>query len=264
MYRGFYLAANGLINQQRVLDTTSNNMANSMTAGFKSDMNVPNTFAREMLLINNKKSETGTIEYRTTDTIHTPLKAGTYNFTGSRLDVALTGDVYFNIEPTSAMYAAEDEAADNTLLTRNGQFNIDDEGYLALGSAGRILSEDGPIQIGTADFAIDETGLITTTEGDTFQLALTYIENTGDIIKKGDNMFIRNTKNDGDEPPEEGIPDGAEFAVLQGAYERSNVNVAEEMTKAMEAQRAFEACSAAIKMIDKINISAATELSRLS
>ena len=55
MYRGFYIAANGIINQQRVLDVTSNNIANVQTAGFKSDENIPSTFERQRVLIRGKK-----------------------------------------------------------------------------------------------------------------------------------------------------------------------------------------------------------------
>lgn len=252
MYRGFYLAANGMINQQRILDTISNNVANVKTAGYKRDTSIPDTFDRQLLLIRGKRNETGTIEYRNQEKVHTALEQGTFEFTESRLDVALRGNVFFNIEPSSDLY----EDVEAPMLTRNGQFCIDNEGYLALGNAGRVLGEGGPIRLGTADFSIDSKGLITTADGDSYQLLLTYVDETEDVLKEGDNMFVYD--GDGDTA----IPENAEFDVIQGAYERSNVNVGEEMTKAIAAQRLFESCSQALKMIDSINQRTATEIAK--
>ncbi len=245
MFRGYYIAANGIINQQRVIDTVTNNIANGQTAGYKKDTNVPTTFDRQLLLIRGQKNKTGTIEYKTFDKTSTSLEQGTFEYTGSRLDVALKGNVYFNIQPKSEMYKDDGEV----LLTRNGQFNIDDEGFLALGSAGRIMGKDGPIQIGTADFAIDEQGNITTSDGKTFQLALSYVDENTDVLKKGDNMFAAA---EGTNIPAE-IPEGTEYAVIQGSFERSNVNTAVEMTKSMAAQGIFNACSQSLQMFDTIN-----------
>ena len=35
MLRGYYTAANGIINEQRILNVITNNMANAKTAGYK-------------------------------------------------------------------------------------------------------------------------------------------------------------------------------------------------------------------------------------
>lgn len=255
MFRGYYLAANGILNQQRVIDTISNNIANSQTAGFKSDENIPTTFEERMLMIQGKKSKSGSIEYRTTDYVYTSLEQGTFEQTQSRLDMALKGNVYFNIQPSSDLYTDKGE----TLLTRNGQFNIDDEGYLALGSAGRVMGTNGPIQLGTADFAVSETGLITTEDGTTYQLDLTYLPNGTEVLKAGDNMF---TLPEGTEGAGE-IPDGADYAVIQGAFERSNVDMTEQTTAAIAAQSNFTANSQMLKLFDSLNQKTATEIGRL-
>ena len=54
MLRGYYTAANGIINEQRILNVITNNLANAKTAGYKADEAIPTTFAEELLLINNK------------------------------------------------------------------------------------------------------------------------------------------------------------------------------------------------------------------
>ena len=257
MFRGYYIAANGMINQQRVINTTTNNMANSQTAGFKRDTNIPTTFERKLVLLRNQNNKTGTIEYRSFEQTNTSLEQGSFEYTSSKLDVALKGNVYFNIQPKSQLYKDDGE----TLMTRKGQFNIDDEGFLALGSAGRVMGSDGPIQIGTSDFAIDEKGKITTADGREFQLKLSYINSSTDVLKKGDNMFaLSQAATDANVSTE--IPAGEDYSVIQGAYERSNVDAGEEMTKVMAAQSNFKSCSQMLQMFDTINQKTSSELGK--
>ena len=65
MLRGYYTAANGIINEERILNVVTNNMANLKTAGYRNETAIPTTFAEQMVLINGKSSPTGTIRYRT-------------------------------------------------------------------------------------------------------------------------------------------------------------------------------------------------------
>ena len=250
MLRGYYTAANGIINEQRILNVITNNIANAKTAGYKSDEAIPTTFAEEMLLINGKKSETGTIRYRTIDYTFTNLEQGTFENTGSRLDMALVGNVYFNIE---------ERRTGETLLSRNGQFTINSEGYLTLGTSGYVLDENGQrIQLGTADFEVDRFGTITTDDGRTFSLGLSYIEGGSDIEKVDDNLMRPY-----DQTVIGYVPADAEYQVKQGWYERSNVDVAEETIRAMDAQHVFTACSTALKIANSINQIAANDLAKI-
>lgn len=250
MLRGYYTAANGIINEQRILNVITNNMANVKTAGYKNETAIPTTFAEELLLINGKHSQTGTIRYRTLEETFTNLEQGSFEDTGSRLDVALIGNIYFNIE---------NRKTGETLLTRNGQFSLDAEGYLALGPSGRILDVNGdPIQLGTADITISRDGVITTDDGRTYTLGLTYLEPDTAIERVDDNMF---KTYDGFETGN--IPAGEKYQVRQGSYERSNVDVAEEMVKAMDSQNVFTACSTALKIINSVNQIAANDLAKI-
>lgn len=122
MLRGYYTAANGILNEQRILKVITNNLANASTAGYKTDEAIPTTFAEKLLLMQHgRRSETGTIRYRTIDYTFTETEEGTYENTNSRMDVALMGDIYFNIE---------DRRTGERLLSRNGQFTLNEEGYL--------------------------------------------------------------------------------------------------------------------------------------
>lgn len=253
MYRGFYISANGMINQQRIIDIISSNVANVHTAGYKADTSINTTFDERLILVRGKNNRTGNITYRTQEVVRANLEQGSFEYTGSRLDMAIRGNVYFNVQPYSKLYEDDGEV----LLTRNGQFNLDEEGYLALGSAGRVIADDGnPIQIGTADFSVAEDGTITTEDGRQYRLQLTYVDSNQDIEKKGDNMFV-NLSGTNDIPPDE------DYRIIQGAYERSNVDITEETIDVLAAQRLFEACSTALSTIDNINQKAATEIAAL-
>lgn len=251
MLRGYYTAANGIINEQRILNVITNNLANAKTAGYKSDEAIPTTFAEKLLLINSRHSQTGTIRYRTIDYTFTDTEEGTFEQTGSRLDMALLGNVYFNIE---------ERRTGERLLSRNGQFTINAEGYLTLGTTGYVLDENGErIQLGTADFQVDRFGQITVGDGRVFQLGLSYYPPDTDIEKVDDNLMRPY------EPTEIGnLPDDLIYQVKQGWFERSNVDVAEETIAAMDAQHVFEACSAALKIANSINQIACNDLASIN
>ena len=59
------------------------------------------------------------------------------------------------------------------------------------------------------------------------------------------------------------IPAGEEYEVRQGSYERSNVDIADETIKAMDAQNVFTACSTALKIINSVNQIAANDLAKI-
>ena len=241
MLRGYYTAANGIINQERIMNVITNNLANAKTAGYKSDEAIPTTFAEKMLMLQHGKySETGTIRYRTIDYTFTDLEQGTFENTGSRLDMAIVGNLYYNIE---------DRRTGERLLSRNGQFTINGEGFLTLGSSGYVLDENGErIPLGTADFQVDRFGVITTEDGRTYSLGFSYIAPGTDIEKVNDNLMRPY-----EDTPIGNIPDGELYRIMQGWFERSNVDVAEETMKAMDAQHIFSACSSALKIANSVN-----------
>lgn len=251
MLRGYYTAANGIINEQRILNVITNNLANAKTAGYKADEAIPITFAEELLLINNRHSQTGTIRYRTIDYTYTDTQQGTFENTGSRLDIALVGNIYFNIE--------ERRTGEN-LLSRNGQFTINGEGFLTLGTTGYVLDENGErIQLGTANFQVDRFGELTVDDGRVFQLGLSFVPPESDIEKVDDNLMRPY-----EDTPIGNIPDGMVYQVKQGWFERSNVDLAAETIAAMDAQHVFTACSSALKIANSINQLAVNELASIT
>lgn len=246
MNRGFYHAANGMILNQRKIDTYGNNLTNLSTSGYKSDTAVTNTFQKEMILVQNRRKLSGAFQQTYIEKTPTNLEQGSLEYTESKFDVAINGEVYFNV----AGFNGEN------MLTRNGQWELDSEGFLCANNSGRILGNNGEIFIGTSDFVIDNKGNITISGQYADTLRLSYMDSaSSDVTKYGANLFSSENAAD--------IPDGLEYDIIQGAYERSNVDSNYEMTRLMEAQRMFEANSAILKQMDAINAKAASEICRV-
>lgn len=238
MNRGFYTAVQSMINQQRIIDAISNNVSNANTAGYRKDEIVLNTFQEQMFLVSRRRELSGTSYQAYVDVSKTNLEQGGFEFTNSPFDAAIYGNMYFNIR-----YDKDGEV----YQTRNGQWGLDDEGYLVLGGVGRVQGENGDILIGNDDFRIDELGAVRDNQNQLIDnLLLTYIPPQADVHKEGDSLM----RYDGDPMA---IPEDEEYVVVQGAYEKSNVDPVKEMTQSMEAYRMYEAGSKIVKGFDTIN-----------
>lgn len=245
MNRGLYGAAQTMINQQRIFDCISNNVTNINTAGYRKDEIVLNTFQEELYLVGHREKTSGTCYQTYVDQSKTNLEQGGFDFTYSPFDVGVYGNMYFNIR-----YNKDGEV----YQTRNGQWALDNEGYLSLNGVGRVQGENGDIYIGNDDFAIDEKGVITDENGQVIDtLMLTYIPDGADVHKEGDSLFLY--EGDPVEIPQDELDD---YVIIQGVYEKSNVDPIKEMTQAMEAHRMYEAGSKIFRGFDSMNQKSST------
>lgn len=234
MNRAFWYAGNGMVINQRKLDCIGNNLANASTAGYKRDTILVNRFDEQMILVKHREALSGTFAQTYVDTSYTDLTQGFLEGTESPFDVAIDGDVYFNI----AGYNGD------TMLTRNGNWELDSEGYLCLSNSGRILGENGEIYLGTKDFVIDVDGAIYIDGQLVDRLRLSYIDPESDVTKFGANMFTAVNAAE--------VPEGLRYNILQGVLERSNIDWNYELTMMMNANRLYEANSQILKMADNL------------
>lgn len=251
MFKGYYMATSGMLTQSRVLNTVSNNMANVSTPGYKKDTLATTTFGDVLIhRTGNKDKSTYTplnnsSMIKTADELVTNYKEGALDFTERKLDFAVAGNGFFQIQTPEG----------ENRFTRNGSFNLDNDGYLCLQHIGRVVGENGPIQLGTDHINVNAQGEIKDSEtGEALgQIRLVNFANYNEVQKTGEGML--ETTN----PLNTIVSDGE---IMQGTLERSNVQAMDEMMDMMSSQRAFQSASQIAKAYDQL-MSKAVELGAL-
>ena len=240
MLTGFYTAASGMLMQQRVLNVLSNNMANIKTPGFKTERVVSSTF-EQALLTRIEQGQNTVIgsgnPIRIVEDVPTSFDPGFLETTNRPFDMAVAGEGFFVVQSENQQY-----------LTRNGNFDLDDEGYLVLRGAGRVQGQDGDIFLdNSSNFTVSaEVVLYDGRRRRIDTLLIAQPNDYAQLEKYANGMFV--------DPNAETTPtNGYGVQVLQNVVERSNANLNEEMALAIEAQRTFQACSSMLKSIDQLN-----------
>ena len=249
MFQGFYNLTSGMINQRKNQNVISNNIANSLTPGYKKDRMVSSTFENQMI------SRTGNMDRSSKQNLAessmfmsateniTNFEQGAFEQTGLNLDFALTDDGFFQIQ-----------TEDGIIYTRNGSFIIDDEGYIALPDKGRVLGQNGPIYTGTDMILLDRDGNII--REDTKEIigrfSIVDFEDKTQLMKEEGSIFTTDAL---------GIP--VEIPILHKTLERANVDALSEITIMMESQRALQSAAQFLKSYDQLMAKATTEIARV-
>ncbi len=251
--KGFYDLTSGMLTQNRKLGVIGNNMTNAVTPGFKSDEFITTTFQNEMFsrygnINHNDGQELGTTTSMITagEVTITDHTQGIFDPTDMNMDFALVGPGFFQVQ-----------TQDGVMYTRNGAFVMDDEGYIALHHAGRVLGEDNqPIYIGTDDIQAMDDGTILVADGNT-------ILGKFGIVDFEDYNGIQKSKREGLFTTVGGQPVPTDTPIEWKTLERSNVDMVKEMTDMMASQRALQSAAQVLKMYDQLLGKATTEIGRV-
>lgn len=236
MLQGFYSAAAGMFMQQRHLNVISNNLANAQTPGFKTNRLVSETF-EELLqarLENGNNGLLGTDERtRIVSEVADIWTNGGVAETGRPFDMAITGFGFFNVRGEDGQ----------DYITREGVFDLDEEGFLVLRNKGQVLGAGGaPLQLDISDIHVDADGNITNAlTGDELGQLLITVPTADAVIEAQRNGMYTATAVEAPVNP----------GVVQGAFERSNVNLSDELSAMIIAQRNFSSASRALTIIDQ-------------
>ncbi|MDQ0206338.1 flagellar basal body rod protein FlgG [Alkalicoccobacillus murimartini] len=256
MIKSMYSGISGMKNFQTKLDVIGNNIANVNTYGFKKSRVTFQDLVSQQLTgataaqqdgrggINSKQVGAGSA-LGSIDTIH---EGATSQFTGRGLDLAIEGEGYFRVNDGASDY-----------YTRSGNFYLDSngnmttaEGFIVHGINGGAIN----IPDTTQSFSIGKDGSVNLVNenGDAEvagTIALFRFPNSGGLSKVGGNTFIP-TANSG-LPTEIGAP-GANGtgSINASALEMSNVDLSEEFTEMIVAQRGFQSNSKIITTSDEI------------
>jgi len=229
MLRGIYKAASAMVPRLKQQEITANNIANASTPGYKKD----SVFLKELDSATKafipRKSDWQTPMI---DQIYTDYGQGSFDRTNDMLNVAIEGDGFFVLEPPEG-------EGEGMIYTRNGSFSVNDEGYLANSEGLRVMGDGGPIDVGSGEITISESGEVSIEAGTVGRLQVVDFADKSALVKVGNSGFTV------DETVE---PTAAEnISIRQGFLERANINVIKEMVGMIMALRHFEAGSRAIQ-----------------
>lgn len=240
MIDALHIAASGLRGEQKQIDVISHNVANLQTPGFKRGRANFVEVATAAALPAREAVGQGTRV--TTSTL---FSMGEVRMTRNPLDVAIAGHGFFELE-----------AADGTpVYTRDGQFRLDGEGYL-VATNGLRLTRGFAVPHDAQDLRIAANGEVSALLADdaertvigAIELALFPAADALESI--GHNQF---------RAPEEagiatyGVPGEAGLGGLQqGAVEMANVEMIDEMSALVLAQRAYQLNARVLQASDQI------------
>jgi flagellar basal-body rod protein FlgG len=243
--------------QQQMIDVIANNIANVNTTGFKRSRASFEDLLYETIQgardASPQESETlGPVQVGMGVRLSAVMRLdtqGTPTQTGRTLDLAVQGDGYFQVQRP------------------DGTVGYTRDGSLTLSDTGAIVTADGyPLVPGLVvpsdaqNLAISTSGVVTITNtgGKTTQLGrieLARFVNPTGLEDLGQNQYGQ-TSASGE--PIQGAPMDTNFgSLLQGNLESSNVDIVQEMTDMISAQRAYEINAKAVQtsetMLDDTN-----------
>lgn len=223
--QSIYILASGGSRAMEQLDTATNNLANVNTDGFKK------LVIKEMSqrLSENRADANHLFVFPRFKQTLIDLSQGALKQSDSPLDFAIEGEGFFVVE-----------SGQERLLTRNGHFHLNQDGFLVDSRGNFVLSEqDSPIEL-------DSKQKITLTkDGSIYQggdlVARLQIKNYKKVAPLGQNYYK------GEQESE------ASYKLHQGFLESSNINPMLQMSELIVAQRRFEMYSNILKNLDQLN-----------
>ena len=233
MLEGMYSAAAGMAAQQERLGALSNDLANVNTTGYK---RVRVAFRDLVYTPSGPGTAPGVQEGSgaAAKSVGRGSAQGALRRTDRTLDVALDGPGFIQVRRGDGTAA----------LTRDGALQVD--------AQGRLVTSSGHLTGVTLPGAVDESTIKINPDGQVFagdrlagRLQLVTVRSNDGLAANGDNTFSI-TAASGPATPANAP------RLEQGVLEASNVDVADAMTEMMEAQKAFELASRAIRMQDQM------------
>lgn len=251
MLPALWVSKTGLEAQDLALSTVSNNLANVATTGFKKDRPV---FEDLLYQIQRQPGANSSADSRLPSGLQLGtgvrtagtqkiFTTGSLELTDQPLDLAVNGRGFFQITLPDG----------NTAYTRDGTFHINSEGVV-VNVNGYPLEPQITVPEQANKLTVSKDGIVQVTiTGDPNPQQLGQVEtvdfiNPAGLEAAGGNLF-RETASSG--APQAGVPAEAGFgSIEQGALEKSNVEVVEELVKMITVQRSYEMNSKVVSAAD--------------
>jgi flagellar basal-body rod protein FlgG len=252
--RSMNIAATGMLAQQLNVEVISNNIANLSTTGFKRQRaEFQDLLYQNVRNPGDNSSDAGTIVpvgvqigigvkaaavYR----IH---EQGNLTQTQNPLDLAIQGKGFFQVQMPD----------NSTAYTRAGSLQLNKDRQIVTAD-GYLILPNIAIPQGTTAITVDASGeVIATVAGQTQpqtvgQLQLATFPNEAGLAAQGQNLLKETQASGTPTVAKPGVDDVG--VIQQGFLETSNVNVVNEVTNLITAQRAYEMNSKVIEASDQM------------
>ncbi len=238
MDTSFYTAVSGVISQQKKMDVISNNLANVNTTGFKTK----NAVFYELINYNLRDLQETQISLQagsgiTLGRTDTSYAQGGIQNTGISTQYAISGRGFFMLE---------DPNTSEITYTRNGNFYWSErqDGFYLTTDAGKLVLDGQQRPIVVTNAQIEAARLGEETEAAALPGIYEFPVERG-LANVGDSEFAAG--------PHNGQPALAEDArLMEGYLEQSNVNLADEMAKTVEASRAYSYMLKMVQTADEV------------
>ncbi|MFT6986856.1 MAG: flagellar basal-body rod protein FlgG [Psychromonas sp.] len=254
MHPALWISKTGLDAQQTNVATISNNLANASTIGFKKsravfedllyqNINQPGANATQ-----NTKLPSGLMigSGAKVVAVQKNFEQGNALTTNNSLDIMIDGDGFFEIEMPDG----------SSGYTRNGQFQLNEEGMMVTPGSGYPLLPQVQIPNNAQSITVGSEGEVSVRIAGQAanqvvgQLSVNDFVNPSGLEPIGENLY---TETGASGAPLQGVPGGDGMGFLrQGMLETSNVNVTEELVNLIESQRVYEMNSKVISAVDEM------------
>jgi flagellar basal-body rod protein FlgF len=246
MDRLIYTVASGTKHIMEQQATTSNNLANVSTTGFRAQLD-------SFRAVPVQSDGLPTRAFVVDNTVGSDYSAGALQATGRDLDVAVKGKGWIAVQ-----------MADGTeSYTRNGAFQVSPNGILQTANGLTVAGEGGPITIPPdVKVAVGSDGTVSTLSTTTVPAAPTVLgrlklvnPNEADLVRGDDGMFRLKDGSSAQADPTVGV--------VGGALEGSNVSAVDSMVSMITLARSFETQMSLLKNAEN-NAAKATQILALN
>jgi len=252
--RSLAIAGTGMLAQQTNVEVISNNIANMSTTAYKRRRaEFQDLIYENLRRVGSQSSENGSVLPSgsqvglgvRTAAIYRIGEQGNLQQTENRFDLAIRGNGYFPVQLPSG----------ETAYTRAGAFGLSPEGVIVTAD-GFPVGQGITVPAAAVDVTINAAGeVLAKIDGQTQpqnvgQIQTAIFANEGGLEAAGDNLFLATPASGQATLAAAGAPGHGQ--VLQGFLETSNVNVVQEITNLITAQRAYEMNSKVITASDEM------------
>jgi flagellar basal-body rod protein FlgG len=252
--RAMDIASTGMQAQQLMVEVISNNIANLNTTGFKAQRaEFQDLLYQNVRTPGDASSDTGTVVPVGVQigigvkaaAVYRMTLQGNLSQTGNPLDLAIQGKGFFQVQLPSG----------TTAYTRAGSLQLNNQRQIVTAD-GYLVIPNITIPAGTTSVTVDASGQVqaqiagTVNPATVGQLTLAVFPNEAGLLATGQNLLTETFASGAPIVENPGAVDAG--VIQQGFLETSNVNVVNEITNLITAQRAYEMNSKVIEAADQM------------